>query len=82
MIWASKLAVGLAVGWLIYFLFPGRHTVRPVAAAAVGVVGAALGTFLAQHILAIGGPGISPASLATAGAGALIFTLLYVGTSH
>jgi uncharacterized membrane protein YeaQ/YmgE (transglycosylase-associated protein family) len=82
MIWASKLSLGLAVGLLIYFLFPGRHTVRPVAAAAVGVIGAALGAFLAQEILSMGGPGINLTSLGTAGAGAMVFTLLYVITSH
>jgi uncharacterized membrane protein YeaQ/YmgE (transglycosylase-associated protein family) len=82
MVLAAKVAVGLLIGLLVHFLFPGRHSVRPIAAAALGAVGAVLGAFLAQHLLAIGGPGITLAGLGMASAGALAVTLLYVATSH
>ncbi|MBI1181557.1 MAG: hypothetical protein GC201_13475 [Alphaproteobacteria bacterium] len=78
----SKLAVGLMVGLVICFLFPGKHAVRPLSAAILGVVGAALGAFLAQQLLAIGDAGITVASLCTAGIGATAFVLAYVATSH
>jgi uncharacterized membrane protein YeaQ/YmgE (transglycosylase-associated protein family) len=82
MVWALKLGVGLMVGLIVCFLFPSKHSVRPFSAAVLGILGAALGAFLAQRVLAIGGPDLTLVSLATAGVGALVFSLLYAVTSH
>ncbi|MEN3977099.1 hypothetical protein WJU21_18450 [Emcibacter sp. SYSU 3D8] len=77
----AKLCVGLIVGLLVYFLYPRYNRARPITSAAFGLVGAALGAFLSYRIVALGGPYLTPASLATAAGGAAIFSLAYLSLS-
>ncbi len=79
--WLAKLAVGLVMGLLVYFLYPDHKQARPITAAAFGVVGAAIGGFLSAHIAHLGGPHLNPTSLATTAAGAGIFAWAYLNMS-
>jgi uncharacterized membrane protein YeaQ/YmgE (transglycosylase-associated protein family) len=79
--WLAKLAVGLVTGLLVYFLYPNDKSARPITAAAFGLVGAAVGGLLSIKIQALGGPFLTPASLATSAGGAALFTLAYLNIS-
>lgn len=77
----AKLCVGLVTGLLIYFLYPHDKQARPLTAAAFGLVGAAVGALLSERIVSLGGPYLTPASLATAAGGAALFTIAYLNIS-
>jgi uncharacterized membrane protein YeaQ/YmgE (transglycosylase-associated protein family) len=77
----AKLCVGLVTGLLIYFFYPHDKQARPITAAAFGLIGAAVGALLSQRIVALGGPYLTPASLATAAGGAALFTFAYMNIS-
>ena len=74
-----KLGIGLLVGLLVCFFYPGDNRARPIASAAFGVIGAVVGAFLSERISSLGGPGLNPQSITTAAGGALAFSLAYVG---
>jgi uncharacterized membrane protein YeaQ/YmgE (transglycosylase-associated protein family) len=77
--YAAKLAVGLVVGLLVYFGSPGKQGARPIPAAVMGLLGAFVGAYVAQVIPALGGSDLNWPSVGTAAAGALAFSLAYVG---
>ena len=77
--YAVKLGVGVVVGLFVCFLYPRDNHARPIASAAFGLIGAVVGAFLAERLKGLGGPELSPTSLATAAGGALVFSLAYVG---
>jgi len=80
--WLAKLSVGLVTGLLVYFFYPVEKTARPITAAAFGVAGAAMGALLSMKIQALGGPYLTPTSLATSAAGAALFAISYMNISH
>ena len=80
--WSAKLSVGLVVGLLVYFFYPTEKNARPITAAAFGLAGAAMGALLAMKIHSLGGPYLTPTSLATSAAGAALFAISYMNISH
>ena len=79
--WLAKLAVGLVTGLLVFYLYPHDKQARPITTAAFGLIGGAVGGLLSLKIQALGGPTLTPASLATTAGGAAVFALAYLSVS-